>query len=191
MGIKSTRAMLLLLLGFTSASPALGSMLWDWTFTGATVVASGTFTTVDTPNVSGFYLITAISGTRNGETITGLQPAGTAIPGNAPYVVDNLVRIGPDQLTSEGFGFSTAQGNYSNPFYAGFLSPPTYLEVFSTPSAAPGMMVTELPIAFTAVPVSLAEPGSAALLAVALTALMVSTSARRPRTDHGADRSID
>src|SRR4051812_39242416 len=58
----------------------------------------GTFTTVDTPDSAGFYLITGITGVRNGQTISGLQPVGTPIPGNEPFDVDNLVRTGTTQL---------------------------------------------------------------------------------------------
>ena len=133
---------------------AAGSLIWDWSYSGSGVVASGTFTTNDTPDGSGFYLITGITGTRNGETITGLQPVGTPIPGNEPYAVDNLIRLGTPQLTGDGFGYSTAGGNFSNPFFASFLSTPGYLEVFSAPPFTPGSENlgpedSELPISFS------------------------------------------
>ena len=57
------------------------SLLWNWSYSGPGISAQGTFTTVDTPDGLGFYLITGITGVRNGETITGLQTVGTAIPG--------------------------------------------------------------------------------------------------------------
>ena len=47
----------------------------------------------------------------------GLQPAGTAVPGNEPFAVDNLVRTAAPQLTVHGFGFSLANGDYANPFH--------------------------------------------------------------------------
>jgi hypothetical protein len=83
------------------------------------VSASGTFTTNDAPDGAGFYQIVRISGTDNGATITGLQPTGTAIPGNEPYAVDNLVSAVEPRLTTHGFGFSLANGNNANPFYNG------------------------------------------------------------------------
>src|SRR2546423_14000768 len=99
--------------------PANASILWDWNYAGSGITASGNLTTLDTPDGAGGYLITAITGTRNAETITGLQPTGTPIPGNEPFAVDNLVFAGAGpQLTSHGIGFSTSGGNYSNPFYA-------------------------------------------------------------------------
>jgi len=140
-----------LVIWIAGALPAsAASILWDWSFTAQGITASGTFTTNDTPDASGGYLITAITGTRNGKAITGLQPTGTPIPGNEPYDVDNLVFLAPNpQLTKAGFGFSLADGTYSNPFYADFLSPPIYLEFFSNP---PGSDHTELEIQFSATP---------------------------------------
>ncbi|OUL28947.1 hypothetical protein BV378_07040 [Nostoc sp. RF31YmG] len=79
-------------LGFGIMQSA-SALSWNWNYydSGAGIDACGTFTTSDTPNSLGFYQITGITGIRNGETITGLQPTGTAIPGNEPYIVDNLI----------------------------------------------------------------------------------------------------
>jgi hypothetical protein len=60
--------------------PAHASRIWDWSYTGTGIAASGTFTTTDTANGSGYYQIVGITGSRNGATITGLQPTGTPIP---------------------------------------------------------------------------------------------------------------
>jgi hypothetical protein len=142
---------------------AQASFLWNWSYSGAGIVASGTLLTDETPDANGFYLITDITGTRNSETITGLQPTGTSIPGNEPFVVDNLIRPGASpQLTGDGFGFSTSEGNYSNPFFASFLPTPGYLEVYSTPSASGAG--SELPIGFSATLVTISEPGTTALM---------------------------
>jgi hypothetical protein len=122
-----------------AAGQAKASLVWTWSYSGPGISAAGTFITVDTPDASGFYLITGITGTRNGETITGLQPAGTPIPGNEPFDVDNLVRVGVNQLTGDGFGYSTSGGNFANPFFADFLPNPGYLEVFSVPPFTPAL----------------------------------------------------
>ena len=123
-----------------------------------------------TPDGAGGYLITGITGIRNGSSITGLQPTGTAIPGNEPYDVDNLVFLqGGQQLTKAGFGFATADGNFGNPFFADFLPVPSYLEFFSTPpfnDGGQGPGDSELPIEFSAAPVP--EPSSSALTVCAL-----------------------
>jgi hypothetical protein len=149
---------------------ASASLNWDWNYSGTGVVASGTFTTNDTPDGSGFYLITGITGMRNGETITGLQPTGTAIPGNEPFAVDNLVSLNGPQLTHNGFGYAATGGNYANPFFADFLSPPRYLEFFSAPPFTGGLGPedSELPISFAATLTTVPEPETYALLLVGL-----------------------
>ncbi|MDZ8259482.1 PEP-CTERM sorting domain-containing protein [Nostoc sp. ChiQUE01b] len=145
--------------------PAASALSWSWNYFGTGVAANGTFTTNDTPNDLGFYLITEITGTRNGETITGLQSAGTPIPGNEPFNVDNLISLNSQQLTGDGFGYSTSEGNYSSPFFASFLPTPGYLEVFSAPPIIPGfenlgLEDSELPINFSATIITVPEPAS-------------------------------
>ena len=114
------------------------ALSWNWNYSGSGIAASGTFTTNDTPDNLGFYQISGITGTRNGETITDLQAAGSSIPGNEPFNVDNLISLNNQQLTDNGFGYSTSGGNYSNPYFAGFLPTSSYLEVFSAPPFIPG-----------------------------------------------------
>ena len=65
----------------TQGQPAQALLLWNWSYTGAGVSASGTFTTNHAPDAAGFYQIVGITGADNGVTITGLQPTGTPIPG--------------------------------------------------------------------------------------------------------------
>ena len=141
------------------ALPIHASILWNWNYSTSGIVAGGTFTTIDTPEANGGYLITAITGTRNAATIIGLQPTGTPIPGNEPFDVDNLIFASPGpQLTKNGFGFALSDGTYANPFYADFLPTPAYLEFFSAPPAS-----TELEVHFSAAPVSAPEPAGFAL----------------------------
>lgn len=150
------------LAGALAAPQAWADIVWKWSYEGVGILASGTFTTVDTADADGFYLITDISGMRNGDAITGLYPTGQAIPGNEPFELDNLVRFGPqDQITVHGFGFSTASGGYANPFYADFLSPATYMEVFTADN-----FYQELPVTFQAYQVP--EPAGALLLLAGL-----------------------
>jgi hypothetical protein len=150
---------------------AASALTWNWGYSGSGINASGTFITNDMPDNLGYYLITGITGTRNGETITGLQPAGTPIPGNEPFIVDNLISLNPQQLTENGFGYSTAGGNYASPFFASFLSTPGYLEVFSAPPLIPGFENlgpedSELPINFSATPITIPEPSATLSLLV-------------------------
>jgi hypothetical protein len=60
--------------------PAEALLLWNWSYSGTGVSASGTFTTNDVPDGAGFYQIAGTTGADNGVTITGLQPTGTGDP---------------------------------------------------------------------------------------------------------------
>jgi hypothetical protein len=163
-----------LCIALASPLPAQATLIWDWSYSASGISAGGTLTTVDAADSDGFYLITGITGERNGVTITGLEPAGAAIPGNEPFAVDDLISaIGP-QLTGNGFGFSLADGDFANPFFASFLTPATYLEFFSAP--ANPVANTELPVSFTAAVVP--EPGTAALMVLGLGLVAASRSRR-------------
>lgn len=146
--------------------PGHASLLWDWSYTGAGIAASGTFTTDDAPDSGGHYHITGITGSRDGVAITHLEPTGEAVPGNPGFPVNNSITAG-GLLTSHGFGFATVDGNYPNPFYADFQTPPRFLEVFTQPAS---MGFSELPIQFTAA--ILPEPCKSALVATALIGLI-------------------
>jgi hypothetical protein len=126
----SVAALSLLLLGWSKQAGS--SLLWGWNYTGPAVSASGTFTTDDKPDADGFYHIIGITGTADGGRITGLQAAGTAIPGNSGFPVDNLVAPTEPQLTMHGFGFLVSNGDYHNPFfnknYLDYISLPPYVD---------------------------------------------------------------
>jgi len=107
---------------------------WRWSYQGEGVAASGSLTTTDTPNADGFYEITKIKGEANGIAITGLQPAGTSIPGNDGYPVDGLVRTEVPQLSLHGFAYSLADGTYANPFYGAHFAKPDTYAFFSDPA---------------------------------------------------------
>jgi hypothetical protein len=145
--------------------PAKALLLWNWSYSGAGVSASGTFTTNDAPDAAGFYQIVGITGTDNRATITGLQPTGTPIPGNEPYAVDNLVSAAEPRLTAHGFGFSLANGDYANPFYNGS----NYYEYLSMPPYENGAG-PERPVSFSAAIVP--EPSAASLILAGLVALI-------------------
>jgi hypothetical protein len=146
----------------TASLSAQASLLWDWSYTGSGIAAGGTFTTADTANSDGYYEITGITGARDGVAIIALEPAGDAIPGNPGFPVDNLIAA-DGLLTSNGFGFETGDGNYANPYYADFQSPPSFFEVFTEPAS---MGFSELPIVFNAAIVP--EPSTAVLLITTL-----------------------
>lgn len=153
--------------------PAQAALLWNWNYAGAAVAAAGTFTTNDAPDSSGFYQITGVTGSRNGVAILRLEPTGEAIPGNEGFPVDNRVTAAGGMTTS-GFGFETVEGNYSNPFFASFLSPAVFLEVFTQPASGG---YSELPITFAAVIVP--EPATVALMLTAFAGLAATGRRRR------------
>ena len=120
---------------------------WEWEYAGKQVVARGTLTTTDDPNTDGFFQVTAIAGTRNGVAIAGLQQTGTAIPGNEPYTVDNLIRAAPPHLTEHGIGYALVDGRFANPFFTD-----TATEFFSSSASitGPHQGNKEWPIRFSA-----------------------------------------
>ena len=156
---------------------AAQASLWSFSYSGAGISASGSLTASDTPDGAGFRQVTGISGQRNGVAITGLTPTGTAIPGNEPFVVDNLLSGAATQLTGDGLGFSLADGSYANVFFASFLAPQGYLEYHSVApfvAGVAGIEDSELPVAFSATLAgTVPEPGSLLLAALALSALAV------------------
>ena len=166
----------LLVVAFTAIAPPAHALLWNWNYSGSGFSASGTLTTADTPDGGVFYQATAITGSRNGTAITGLFATGTPIPGNEPFNLDNLIGFSAPQLTTHGLGFSLADGNFVNVFFASFLPTPGYLEVLSAPPFTPGstnfgLEDHELPAIFSASLVSsgsVPEPGTLALLAAGL-----------------------
>jgi len=129
------------------AQAARAETRWRWSLQGQGMSASGTFMTKDAANADGFDEIIAIAGEANGVAITGLRPAGTSIPGNDGYPVDNLVRTGSPALSEHGFAFSLANGAYANPFYAAKFSPPGHYALLSDPATG---KTSEPLVAFTA-----------------------------------------
>jgi hypothetical protein len=171
------------------------ALTWNWNYSGTGVEAIGTFTTDNTPDDLGFYQILGITGTRNGETITGLQPVGTPIPGNEPFNVDNLISLNTQQLKSDGFGYSTSGGNYSNPLFASFLPIPGYLEVFSAPPLTPGFENlgtedSELPISFSASIITVPEPTSILSL-FALATVVVPSALKRNKQSKLTEKKLE
>ena len=131
-----------------AVTPAQAACVWDWQYSATGVAAAGTLTTDDRPDDAGFYHITRIEGQRNGVAIIRMQPAGTPIPGNEPYDVDNLIRAAPPHLTKHGIGFALGDGSHANPFFADFAAPPVYREFHAPPPG--GGAATEPAVRFTA-----------------------------------------
>lgn len=149
---KYTALSAAILASLAAVAPA-HALTWDWNYGAVGVSAQGTFTTTNTPDGSGFYLITAITGERNGVAITSLTAAGTGIPQNEAFPVDNLVSQTGGQLTYNGFGFGLSDGTYSNPYWDGanyydFFSDPVHA-TFSEPAISFTATVVPEPAAWT------------------------------------------
>ena len=189
LGWRAAAAVLACALALAAPDRAKAAITWDWSLTGTDIAASGTFTTSDTADSSGFYTITGITGSRNGVAITGLEPANTAIPGDDPYTVDDLVSASGPQLTLNGFGFSLADGSYSNPYYDVYGTPPAYYEVYSTPASdsSGNYNIVEPPVTFTAIQAapqvatttSVPEPGTPGLMLAGIAGLLAAGTWRR------------
>ncbi len=112
--VKILATLVALMVGST---PAFAQLRWCWRFAASGVSAAGAITTGKDADAEGFYRIVGITGTVDSATVIAMQPAGTAIPGNTGFPVDNLIRSSAPQLTERGFGFAASDGAYHNPFY--------------------------------------------------------------------------
>ena len=156
------------------ATGATADTVWQWSYSGTGISASGAMTTSDTLDANGFHQILSVSGKRNGDVITGLFTTGSAIPGNEPYAIDNLIKVGSSgQITSEGFGYTLASGAHANPYFADFLAPQAYYEVFTQGTT----FIGEAAVVFSASPVP--ESSTAVLLMAGLGGLALFGLGRR------------
>ena len=106
--LRALRSGTLALLGALAlAAPAAADDLsFDFVYLGDGGTTIGTLTTQDSP-AGGPFLVTAITGTRNGDPITGLLDLGT-INGN-----DNLFDPTPSFLTDVGIAFALGDFSYA------------------------------------------------------------------------------
>jgi len=140
---------------------------WEWAYfspadsAGGRIRAKGTFLTDYDLDGDGWYSIVSIRGQNKGVPITGLFPAGEAIPGNSGFPGDNLVRELGDsdwsaegQLTGNGYQYSLADNSFVNVFFADFTEVPTYKEFRSREPFPEGLVSpnTEFDVSFRAEP---------------------------------------
>ena len=172
---------LIFVAALTATTTQATALTWNWSYSGLGITTSGTFTTVDTPDGAGFYLITGIAGVRNGAPILGLQPAGTPIPGTSLSL--STTWSGSNSRSSPCMGLAMpSRGHFSNPFFADFSQPPEYLEFFSAPPFTPGVagpQDSELPIRFAATLAPVPEAATWSLLLAGLGMLGLITLCRR------------
>jgi hypothetical protein len=99
-------ALFSLMLAALTSTCAYADSTFDFTFSGGAVSASGQFTAI--PTGVGTYLITGVSGTTNGVTITGILPPKN-FAGN-----DNVLEEPGPVLNSFGVSYSLANGEEIN-----------------------------------------------------------------------------
>jgi hypothetical protein len=185
------RAAVCVLLALSSTWAGAGTLIWDWSYSlvanPSERVANGTFTTDDTPDVNGFYSISALTGNRQGVAIVSFQATGTAIPQNDAYPVDNKIRVAHPggQLTKAGFGYGLANGWYENPFLATWELPSLVYYAFLTKPGT-GNPSEEPPVNFEA-SIRVPEPFSAGLVLSGLLILGVQSIRKRRVSAPAAD----
>lgn len=141
--------------------------LFDFSYSGDGVTADGVLTaTVTSP---GAYLITGITGERNGAPITFFEPGGPAAFYYEDSVIDNVLLVpgAPAFLSStqnSGFDFGTADGLF-NPYYQ--PNNGTYYEYRLGSGNAPG-----IPISFNVSADPVPVPPSLLMLAPGLLGLV-------------------
>ena len=143
------------------------SLDWNFSYAGSGVSASGTLLTLATP-VGGHYQIVGLSGTRNGEAMNALFPAGTyGTAGGGVLISDNLLFPDPPYLGFGGFTFHAGSDRYNVYYLNG-----QYYDIAGADCPAANCGDANhlgTPIAFSVAQVP--EPGSIALVALALLGL--------------------
>jgi hypothetical protein len=148
----------------TFTATLIPSLEWQFSYSGNGVSASGYLTTLATA-VGGHYQIAGVSGTRNGEAMNALFPAGTyGTSGGGLLISDNFLFPNAPFLDFGGFTFHAGSDRY-NVYYTGG----TYYDLAGadcggTNCGQPGHLGTVVNFSVSQVP----EPGSLALLGVAL-----------------------
>ena len=162
-------AMAVLLVGATSAN----ADTFQFSYSGSGVSASGVLNA--TPVGGGIYIVTSISGTRNGQPITGLVPCNPISPATyctgVGYNYDNLLfPTSTMQLDLYGLVFGVeGLTNPVNLYWESRIPSPVYMELtWVATGGTPSRLYTPTEVSFsnTAVP----EPSTVLLFGSGLVA---------------------
>jgi hypothetical protein len=138
---------------------------WVWSYTGAGVTASGTFTTAGAAVVAEDIL--SFTGQRNGAAITGLVALGA----DPDFLYDNQFSATGDHFTDGGVVFSvTGHENVNLYFFGG-----EYVDLF----IAGGVTPVETPVSFTVSASAVPEPATVLSMLAGLGLLGVYAGQRR------------
>jgi len=140
------------------------SIDWAFSYSGAGVSASGVLTTLAAP-VAGAYQIVGLSGTRNGEDMNALFPAGTySASGGGLLLSDNMLFATEPHLAFGGFTFHAGDDRYNvydlNDQYYDLAG----IDCSGLNCGQPGHLGTPIDFTVNRVP----EPGTLALVGMAL-----------------------
>jgi hypothetical protein len=148
--------------GFTAT--LIPGLEWQFSYSGSGVSASGTLTTLATP-VGGHYQIVGLSGTRNGEAMNALFPAGTyGASGGGLLISDNFLFPVDPFLEFGGFTFHAGSDRYNVYYMNGQYYDLAGADCLAINCGSPEHLGTPISFSVSQVP----EPGTAALVAFAL-----------------------
>jgi PEP-CTERM motif len=143
--MKFKKVLLATILACSGWGVAQAQQVWAWSYSGTGVTASGTLTTAG--NALSFEDVLAVSGTRNGEAITGLVPVGD----DPDFLYDNQFTATAPHFTDGGLLFSFGGGLPNiNLYYFGGEYVDLYIDGLTPIETAVSFSVTAVPEPATA-----------------------------------------